>query len=129
MKEFDFQFHGHPVTKYPENSPRVQFGNGYTFTAAPDAPVTRTFVLSFPTMLWHTNNAGLVDYEVDPKKNMGRLVQFYEEHQTHAKFTYRHPAYGLMVCRFNKPLETPKVKPGGFGATEGFEIELVEVHD
>ena len=127
LETFDFPYFKYR-TKYPDSSMRVQLGKGYVFTAAPDAPDQRLFILKFNAMKYFLNEAETtLDSTASPNINMWRLEQFYQAHGTHQEFNFTHPMYGAMVCRFNKPLEIPEGIENGGGAVEPFEIELLEV--
>ena len=120
METFDFPYFTQ-ATKYPESSTRVAFNNGYTFTAEPTAPDTRTFSLTFPAMIYYLNDT------TNPTLNLFRLEKFYQRHRLHKKFLFPHPVYGTLEVRFNKPLEIPDGTPGGAGVVEKIQIELIEV--
>ena len=62
-----------------------------------------------------------------PKLNFYRLEQFYLAHKLWRSFNYNHPQYGMLVVKFNKPLETPKYVEGQPGALESFSVELLEI--
>jgi hypothetical protein len=70
---------------------------------------------------------GSIDRSVHPEYNLALLDDFYGLHKLHATFTYNHPVYGPLSCRFNKPLKIPEGKEGGNGVVENIEIELVEM--
>lgn len=125
METFDFPFHLHKV-RYPESGYRMQFGGGYQFSAAPDAPDQRIFTLTFLTLFYFTNEAGEVDCERNPQLNAGALEKFYQRHQLHKKFIYPHPVHGNIVVTFNKPLDLPDGVKGGNGALQQFTVEFIE---
>lgn len=70
---------------------------------------------------------GVLDKTKEPEINMARLEQFYDLHKLHATFTYNHPVYGELMCRFNKPLKVPEGTPGGQGFVPNIEVELIEM--
>lgn len=125
METFDFPFHI-TRTEYPDSGTRVQLGNSYIFTAPPQGPDQRTFILDFAAMKYFLNNQWEPDETIEPKKNMLALEKFYQRHQTHKSFLYDHPVHGQVTVRFKSPLKPPKGLPGGDGATEGFSVELLE---
>jgi len=115
-------------TIYPDSSTRVQFGKSYVFTAPPTAPDQRTFRLSFTGMRYYTvDDQGLV-IDTDPTKlnNLAVLDNFYQSVRLYGIFTYTHPIYGPLACRFSKPLQIPKGLPNGNGVVEDFTVELME---
>lgn len=128
MATFDFPLH-RQRTKYPDSSVRMQFGSGYVAAAEPQAPDQRIFVLSFTGMRYITTTptGTTLDLTSDPYKNYGKLEKFYQDHRLYTTFTYVHPVYGSLTCRFNKPLEGPEGIPGGTGVVKDFELELIEV--
>lgn len=127
MEEFDFDFHKWN-TDYPESGVRLQLGNSYTFTSEPVAPDQRIITLSFATMRYYVDPiTGVPDVTTNPKINFYRLEQFYQRHRLWKSFNYRHAMYGMLVCKFNKPLKTPKGIEGEPGKTEGFTLELMEM--
>lgn len=125
MAKFEFPYH-RVETDYPESGIQVEFGNNYVFNSKPDAPDMRTFTLSFPTMLYYLDSQGQIDKSHKPEMNMAALEDFYQQHRTWKSFTYPHPVYGDVTCRFKEPLRVPKPRKGGSGAVESFSIKLVE---
>ena len=124
METFDFDYHTF-TTKYPESAPRMKLGGSYTYAVTPDAPDQRIIVLRFGQMRYICNpSTGAPDYTSEPKINLNRLEKFYRDHRLHRDFIYVHPNYGSLVVKFSKPLETPRVKRGGW--SEEFTIELEE---
>lgn len=125
---YDFDFPYHTVeTENPESGFRGQFGNSYTFTSAPTAPDQRLFTLDFPAMKFFVDENNQVTDLVNPQYNMYALIKFYHNYKLHKTFTYNHPVYGPVLVKFQKPLKEPKVMAGGFGVTESFTVQLVEV--
>ena len=101
---------------YPAGD-QQQFGNGYQYAVKPLLPLQRTFILKFPTLVWGSS---------DTSQDMQTLVNFYELHELWDRFNYNHPQYGMLIVRFAKSLEIPESIPGGSGATQPFEIHLIE---
>lgn len=126
METFNFPYH-HPTHSYPKGD-GFKFGRGYQFSAAPQEPVQRKFTLHFNTMIWFLNEDNTPDRVTEPEKNMQLLVDFYERHYTHKKFIYPHPTYGNITVKFDTdhPLEIPRSLKGGSGATDSFELVLIE---
>lgn len=117
MDTFPFSYHS--VThSYPRGDGQ-KFGRGYSFAAAPQLPLVRTFKLQFSAMQWDAP---------DTKYDMQTFINFYEVHNTFQPFIYPHPKFGNITVRFSAdtPLEVPRSHNGGTGVTEGFEISLVE---
>lgn len=125
MATFDFPYHTYS-TENPESSFRVKLGGSYQFSAPPSAPDQRVFILKFPAMKYFVTNK-VLDKVIQPEINLARLENFYDLHKLHATFTYPHPVYGNVPCRFNKPLKIPEGTPGGNGVVEGISIELIEM--
>lgn len=113
-------------TKYPEGT-RIKLGGGYDYTPEPSAPDQRIFSLKFESMRWFTYANGVVDRVSNATINLGHLENFYQQNRMHGEFTYPHPVYGNVICKFARPLEIPVGKSSGNGWVEGFEVELVEV--
>lgn len=125
---FDFPFHN-PEVEYPESGVTVQFGNNYTYNAAPEAPDVRKFVLNFKTMFYYIDDQGNIDKQKNPQYNMAVLEDFYQRHKRYKTFLYPHPVYGEIPVRFSKPLQIPKRRESGYGALESFQVELIEKKD
>ena len=127
MEVFDFDYHS-CTAKYPETGERLQLGKSYVFSAAPVAPDARILTLSFEAMFYYSNPlTGAPDAARNTKLNMWRLELFYQSHKLWKRFEYTHPIYGLLICTFNRPLETPKPdKSASRGQTEGFTLEFLE---
>lgn len=111
-------------TKYPESGFRMELGNSYAATAAPVAPDQRIVTLSFRTMRYFQFPDGSIDASTNVPLNFGALENFYLEHKLHKDFDYTHPVYGLISCKFKKPLEIPKVKENEW--LMPFTLELIE---
>lgn len=126
LELFDFPFHT-VQTSNPESGMRGTMGGSYVFTSAPTDPDQRQFTLNFPTMKFFVNSSDELDETINPQYNMLALAQFYQRHKTYASFHYQHPVYGLLECKFNKPLVEPEVLPGGSGATKSVTVELIEI--
>jgi hypothetical protein len=126
MDTFNFPYHT-VRTQYPQRD-KMQFGNSYEFAPKPNAPMQRTFILSFTAMVLYPvpGSPDVVSATVNATKNMRALEVFYEAHETWDPFTYPHPVLGNVVVKFAQPLASPKPIEGGMGATEGFEIQLKE---
>lgn len=126
MEEFDFDYHV-PTTEYPESGDRLVLGGSYMYTAAPIAPDQRIITLHFTEMRNYCHPiTGVPDSTVNPAINFYRLELFYQEHRLFRSFNYRHPQYGMLVVKFNKPLKTPKMVEGQPGVLQGFTVELIE---
>jgi hypothetical protein len=131
-ERFDFPYH-QVADRYPESSTVVQYGKGYRFASKPRAPDQIKFELTFPAMWFFVQNKydangypySLLDNNTEPKRNIARLISFYERHQMWKKFEYFHPWRGIQICRFDKPLDVPKVVPGSMGLTESFNINFI----
>lgn len=125
MAIFNFPYHTYS-TENPESSFRVKLGGSYQFSAPPSAPDQRIFKLKFPAMKYFVRD-GALDRNAQPQINLALLEDFYDLHKLHATFTYNHPVYGSVACRFNKPLKVPEGTRGGNGVVENIEIELIEM--
>lgn len=126
MAVFNFPYHK-VSTEYPESSFRAQLGNSYQFTAPPTAPDQRIFILKFNMLKWFTVAGGGLNRTAWPEINLALLDDFYNAHKLHATFTYKHPIYGDLNCRFNKPLKIPEGVEGGDGAVKDIQLEFIEV--
>jgi hypothetical protein len=106
----------------------MKFGRGYEFSAAPQLPVQRRFTLHFETIQWFFDENGEADATIEPQLNALALDEFYREHYTWKSFIYPHPVFGDLVVKFaaDSPFEMPKAIKGGTGATEPFELVLIE---
>jgi hypothetical protein len=105
-----------PRHTYPPGD-QQKFGKGYQYAVKPLLPLQRTFILSFDAMQWDGPVAGY---------DMQTLIDFYEAHELWDRFNYVHPKYGTLIVRFATPLAVPKSVKGGSGATEPFEVQLIE---
>lgn len=123
---FNFPFHKH-ATEYPESGTRINFGRGWNFASAPEAPDQREFSLKFRGMKYFTGPNGLADPSVWPGMNAYVMEKFYQNHQLHRPFWYYHPNYGYVRCRFKEPLRIPFGHEGGDGLLEEFEVRFVEI--
>lgn len=101
---------------YPPGD-QQKFGRGYTYAVKPLLPLQRTFILTYPLMVWGSSDANY---------DMQTLITFYETHELWDRFTYPHPQYGNLIVRFGAPLQTPDSIPNGNGATDQFEVTLIE---
>lgn len=126
MDTFDFPYHS-VRTIYPKGD-SFKFGGGYEFASAPQLPIQRRFVLTFPTMMWFVDGSGNVDGSTSANINIKAFLDFYEAHLHYTKFIYPHPVLGNVTVRFaaDAPPEVPAAKPNGNGSVDQFEITLVE---
>jgi hypothetical protein len=125
MQIFNFPYHS-VVDKYPESSVVVQFGRGYRFVSKPKGPDQINFILSFPAMWFFVDPVTkVVLNSPEPKRNMQRLIEFYEAHRLYDKFIYPHTRRGNQVVRFLRPLEVPEVEPDSYGKTTSFKLEFI----
>lgn len=113
--------------KFPESSVRLNLGNSWTFTAPPNAPDQRIFILHFKGMKYHVDAEGNIDGTPEATlTNLKTLRDFYKTHRQYKQFTFNHPVEGALVCTFNKPLAIPKGVEGGLGTVEEFSLEFLE---
>ena len=126
MDTFNVPFHK-TRTVYPDSSPGIQLGKGYSFAAKPSGPDQRKFVLTFKSMVYYVASNGTLDIATNTPLNYGTLDKFYQDHRTYQPFIYPHPAFGNITVRFAQPLQGPDAMEGGSGATEQFEVNLIEV--
>jgi hypothetical protein len=126
METFNFAYHT-PTTVFPKGD-GFKFGRGWEFSAAPQLPIQRRFILHFNAVKWFQNLDGSADLISSPEYNAQLLVDFYERHWSHQKFIYPHPLYGDITVKFapEEPLQIPKTQEGGMGVTDSFQITLVE---
>lgn len=121
---FEFPYHS-AYDIYPNSSTKLQFGNGYQFASAASGADQIIITLNFKAMKYYLDAEGVPDATIQPDKNMLALQNFYEEHRLSKPFVYTHQTRGLMFVRFETPLQVPKVREGGYGVTESFEVKLV----
>lgn len=132
MALFPFVFHT-PRVVIPDD-PVSQFGGGYSFGSRAPAPKQREFVLSFDTMISYINTdgtritSGTLTSTYDPRLNIYLLIDWYADYGTWKSFTYTYPPEGVLSVKFKGAFEQPKVMPGGYGVSEGFELRLIEQH-
>lgn len=106
------------ATSYPQSGSRIQLGNSYQYDVPSTAPDQRTITLTFSGMHYGAAKADL---------DMTVLETFYRQHRLDREFEFVHPNYGTLACKFLEPLNIPKVKPGGYGILEDFEVKLIEI--
>lgn len=123
MEEFSFDYHTF-ATAYPDSGTKVQLGNSYEATTEPVAPDQRLFQLEFPEMRYQCLANGEPDLSYEPGLNLHLLDAFYRRHKLWKSFQYRHPAFGLVVVKFNKPLQIPKANK--YGWVRNLQIEFKE---
>lgn len=114
-------------TRYPESGTRIQLGRSYQFDTPPEAPDQRTFLLKMQGMKYFVDGNGNVTAATAPERNMLALEDFYNTHKRATSFTFEHPVYGSLTCKFNRPLQIPEGIVGGDGALPDFEVELIEI--
>ncbi|MDB2579671.1 hypothetical protein N9Y00_11755 [Tateyamaria sp.] len=114
-------------TKYPQSGSRIQLGRSYQFDTPPEAPDQRIFVLKLQGMKYFLGGQGNLNANIEPDRNMLALENFYNDHKRAVSFTFVHPVYGALTCKFNNPLEIPEGITGGDGALPEFEVELIEL--
>lgn len=107
-------------TQYPQSGTRIQLGRSYQFDTPPEAPDQRIFKLKLQGMKYFDSP------NTSPGRNMFVLEQFYNDHKLATSFTFNHPVYGPVICKFNRPLAIPEGIVDGDGALPEFEVELVE---
>lgn len=121
---FEYPYH-HAYDIYPNSSVKVQFGNGYQYATGASGADQIIITLKFKAMKYFLDEDGVPDASVTPELNMLNLQNFYEEHRLSKPFVYSHQTRGLIFVRFESPLQCPKVREGGFGVTEEFEVKLI----
>lgn len=113
-------------TQYPDNSYRLQLGGAYTFATKPNAPPQRTFTLTYAAMVYYIGENGFPDPAPDLDNNLWALELFYQSVETFGNFTYNHPVYGPLICKFANPLAIPAGETDGGGSVTNLTITLVE---
>lgn len=113
-------------TRYPESGTRIQLGRSYQYDEPPTAPDQRVFVLTVAGMAYFFDAQDDLDLTTEPGRNLGKLEAFYNTHKRAEPFTFEHPIYGSLTCKFQAPLQVPEGNPGGFGTVPAFEVELIE---
>lgn len=114
-------------TRYPESGSRLQLGRSYMWSSEAEGPDQRRFILTVSGMTYFVDANDAPDRAKAPGRNMWVLEDFYMLHRLHEEFTFNHPAYGAVTCKFNRPLEVPAGVPGGSGTLPPFEVELLEI--
>jgi hypothetical protein len=114
-------------TKYPTSGVQVRLGNSYTYTAPPPAPDQRTFIVKVQGMQYFVAGNGSIDTTSEVGRNMAVLEQFYNDHKMYMTFQFTHPVYGLINCKFSRPLEIPEGVSGGNGILPTFDLEMIEI--
>lgn len=114
------------TTKYPESGNRISLANSYDFTSGPSAPDQRIFTLKLQGMQYFVTSGGAIDLSPEPGRNMAVLEAFYLLHKLHVTFDFTHPVYGVVRCKFNRPLEIPEGERGANGLLVDFDMELRE---
>jgi hypothetical protein len=120
-----FDFIHTAYDSYPNSSVKVQFGNGYQFAATASGVDQIITTLKFNAMKYYLNAEGVPDATIFPDRNMLALQNFYEAHRLSKPFVYLHQTRGLIFVRFESPLQCPKVREGGQGVTESFEMKVI----
>lgn len=114
-------------TRYLPSGSSLQFGSGYTFTSAPDAPIQREFTLNLSGYKYFQNLDGTIDYTTNATlNNIGALEQFLAPKGQWDPFLFEHPIYGPVVVLVSVPLQIPKGLPGGNGVVDDLQITLLE---
>lgn len=125
MRTFCYPYHT-PTDAYPQSSQKIKFGYGYEFASKPKGPPQISFTLNFKAMFWWFTKAGNISRDVNPTLNIASLIDFYEAHEMYEPFIYSHPTRGDIICRFNKPISTPKSIEGLITYDNGFSGHQVE---
>ena len=125
METFNLPYH-RVSRRYPRTGTSLELGRGYQFTSPPPGRYQRQFVLKFPTLVYFLDDDGEADATIEPTLNMLAFIEFYEEHLLHKSFLYNHPDLGQITVKFATPFEEPDGVPQGNGASEAFEITLIE---
>lgn len=115
-----------PRTRPPASPGRGMSMNGWFFSARPNVPYQKTFVVKLHGLTWYTQPNGLFDADTNPGFNARRLELFYEQNGTWDNFAFDHPHLGTLQCRFAEPVEVPEGAPNAGGLIEAFEITLIE---
>lgn len=113
-------------TAYPDNSYKPTLGGSYQFATRPTAPFQRIFTLTYAAMVYFQNAGGALDPTINPENNIWALELFYQSVQQFGNFTFNHPAYGPLICKFGAPLLIPEGAPDGGGSIPNVVITLVE---
>ncbi len=115
------------ATKYPESGFRVELSRSYMYTSPAEAPDQRTFALTLSGMKYFLDGSDQADRVKETERNMWVLEDFYIEHRLSKSFTFNHPLYGALICKFNRPLEIPEGIANGGGVLPSFPVELIEI--
>lgn len=115
-----------PRTRPPKHGGAQVSMNGWHFAAKPSIPFQKVFVVKLHKLRWHLNADGTFDAATDPQFNARRLEQFYEDNGVWDNFTFPHPHFGDIQCRFLEPVEVPPGEKNSGGLIDEFEIILVE---
>jgi hypothetical protein len=117
-----------PRTVPPPAAGNAMSMNGWNFSSKPNVPYQKSFIVKVQGMQWYLLGNGLFDEVTNPAYNARLLEKFYETHGTWDNFTFPHPHFGNLSCRFKDPLEIPDAIPSSGGLIEAFEVKLIH-HD
>lgn len=115
-----------PRTRPPAAQGKGMSMNGWYFSAKPNVPYQKTFVVKLQGLRWYLGVGDGYDTVTDPTFNARRLELFYQQNGTWDNFIFPHPHFGNVVCRFLEPVEVPEAVPNSGGFIEAFDIILVE---
>lgn len=115
-----------PETLPPDRPTTVVSMNGWEFTAKPKVPYRRRFKLTLHGLRWYLNADGTFNSTTNPTFNARRLELFYQSNETWDSFTFPHPHFGNITCRFANPVNIPKALENANGLIEALEVTLVE---
>lgn len=126
---FDFKFFTEN-TEYKDESRAIKMGGGWEYTVEPLVADPRVFHLQFGALVWYTNMVDgreVVDINIEPDTNAGRMDDFYNRHRLHKPFYFNHPRYGVTKVRFEAPLDLGQPVENSGGVVKGVSIKLLEV--
>lgn len=118
-----------PTTRVAEtmapDEPTIRDMNGWDYTPNPVLPYRRRFKLILEGLRWYTTEHGFLDLVHDREHNAGALENFYAYHRKHIPFEYEHEWLGVLLLRFDGPVNIPRAIPNSGGLVEPLEITAI----
>lgn len=126
---FDFPYFTEH-TEYQDSARALKLGGGWDYVVEPVVPDPRLFNVNLKALVWYcdiVDGREVVNINVNPDLNAGRLDAFYARHRLFKPFYFNHPKYGVVKVRFNEPLKLGEPTKNGGGVVENVQLKLIEV--